>query len=429
MVLIIVMLQLIETIALIPAGFVLAILTIQILVLALGRCRSYEKGHNPYLTVLMPAHNEGKHIGKAIDAVLGAGYRGRLDIIVIDDGSEDNTQDVIRPFVKKGLIKSIRTNHAGKSNALNEVLKLANGELVVTIDGDTFVEKGALDELVAPFKDSSVVVSTGTLKAANQKGVLTWFQRIEYCYYAFYKYLCDKIEGMIWALGPLSAFRRKLLIKVGGFNNKLYAEDIDICLRMVSDGGKAVYAPKAMSSTVVPDKFKPFWKQRLRWAKADIQIAKKFSSFYFNKKYKGAGLFALPVMSYWYFHGVLMLILIPLLIGLGYNQYFLANGTVFSAGVAQFFFNWFSVFGIINLFINIVLGSWQLTLLAAMNIIGVAESYFLYIYSVRWLGEKFGPKDIFAFVFMFPYWLINMAAQLIGTGEWFKGEGRNWWKK
>jgi cellulose synthase/poly-beta-1,6-N-acetylglucosamine synthase-like glycosyltransferase len=179
----------------------------------------------------------------------------------------------------------------------------------------------------------------------------------------------------------------------------------------------------------VPERLKDLWRQRVRWTKADIQIAKRYRNMYFNRKRGGAGMFSLPVMTYWQFHACALIILIALQIILGYNQYFLSNGTVFSGEVAKFVFGWFSLFGIINLGVNTALGVWPLTLLSGLSIFAIAASYVLYIYSIFWLGEKPGIRDIVVFFFMFPYWLITMAAQVVGLAEWFRGEGRNWWEK
>jgi len=423
------MLRLVESIAIIPTFFLLIVVLSQYLVLIFKPKKKIIGNSKPSVSILIPAHNEGAYLRKTIESILNSDYNGKKEIIVIDDGSVDDTPRIIREFKKKRLIKSIRTNHIGKSNAMNRGLKLAKNEIIVTVDGDTIIEKGSLDKLLAPFSDKKVAATTGAIKVVNSRRLITWFQRVEYLYFSFYKSLCDRLDGIIWVSGTLSAIRKKCLKDEKGFNPRVLLEDMDLALKLIKKGYKIHYISDAIALTHAPEKIKDLARQRFRWLRGGIQMMKQHFDMYFNKKYFGSGFFSLPLMSYWYFHSLITGILIFLQVILGYYNYFYVYGNILSFNVLTYFFNWFSVFGIINLTYQTVIGNFPLTLLNFLNIIVVALNYAIYFYSIKWFKEKLTLKDLFAFIFMFPYWVFLMIIQIYSNIEWFSEKARNQWNK
>jgi cellulose synthase/poly-beta-1,6-N-acetylglucosamine synthase-like glycosyltransferase len=423
------MLRLIETIAIIPTFFLLLVIISQYLILIFKPKKKITGTSKPSISILIPAHNEGHYLRKTIDSILNCGYTGKKEIIIIDDGSVDDTPRIIKEYEKKRLIKSIRTNHIGKSEAMNKGLQLAKNEIIVTIDGDTKIEKGSLDKLLVPFSDKKVAATTGVIKIANSNKIITWFQRVEYLYFSFYKSLCDRLDGIIWVSGTLSAIRKKYLKAEGGFSSKVYLEDMDLALKLIKKSYKIHYIPDAIALTHAPEKIKDLAKQRFRWLRGGIQMMKDHSDIYLNKKHFGSGFYALPLMSYWYFHSLVMGILIFLQIILGYYSYFYIYGNIFSFEVLKYFFYWSSVFGMINVAYQIIIGNFQLTLLHLLNMIVVLLTYAIYLYSIKWFKEKFTLKDLIALIFMFPYWVFLMIIQIYSNIEWFSKKTRNWWNK
>jgi cellulose synthase/poly-beta-1,6-N-acetylglucosamine synthase-like glycosyltransferase len=421
------MLQIIEAIAIIPTLFLLIIVFLQYSILLFVPKKKISGKFKSSVSILVPAHNEGQNLEKTIESILNSGFKGKKEVIVIDDGSTDNTTQIIKKFEEKKLIRSVRTNHIGKSRAMNEGLKLAKYEIVVTVDGDTKIEKGSLDKLILPFKDEKVAATIGVIKVANTHKPLTWFQRLEYLYYSFYKSLCDRIDGIISATGTFSAIRKKYLNR--GYSSKFYSEDIDLTLNLIKSGYKIRFAPEAIAYTFVPESLKGLAKQRYRWCRGCIQVMKEHSDLFFNRKHLGTGFFSLPVLLYWYWHSLVMGLLIFLQIFLGYYTYFYIYGSILSFEVIKYFFYWFSVFGMVNLSYQILIGNFPLTLLAVLNIIAVPLTYLMYFYSMRQLREKITVKDILALIFMFPYWILIMAVQVYSNREWLRPEPKNRWDK
>jgi cellulose synthase/poly-beta-1,6-N-acetylglucosamine synthase-like glycosyltransferase len=425
------LIAIIEAIALIPTSILLGLILVQYGILLFGRKEVHDSGPSPSVSVLIPAHNEGRYIAKTVESVQHNGYPGKLEIIVADDGSTDDTPNILKELARKSKqsIRAIRTNHIGKSRAMNRMIGMARHDIVVTIDGDTCIEKGSLEKLVAPFADGKVAATTGSMKIANHgHSVITWFQRLEYFGFSLFNHMCNKANGMYCTAGTLSAFRRSVLNEMNGFNDRVLIEDKDLGLRMRRAGHKISYVPKAVAYTNTPERWRHLLRQRMRWSKGGIQVIKDHRGLLFRRKLPGIGFFSMPVMSYWYFHSAII-ILIALQVLLGYNTYFLSTGTAFSIDVAQYFLFWFSIFGAINLAFNTLTGVWPMTLLAVENILIVALTYVLMLYSIKWMGERIRLRDALAMVFMFPYWIIIMAVNLASNMEWFRRPGLNRWDK
>ncbi|MFQ5647654.1 MAG: glycosyltransferase, partial [Candidatus Aenigmatarchaeota archaeon] len=342
------MMQTIEFIALFPTAILLAIILSQYIIILSRRRQGTFRPFFPDLSILVPAHNEGRYLRGTIKAILGSGYKGKKEIIVIDDGSSDSTPDIIRGFRRNGLIRSIRTPHVGKSNALNRALKLASHKIVVVVDGDSEMEPDALASLMKPLADPKVGAVAGTIKVKNRKeGALTWFQKVEYLYFSFFRSICDRINGTIFTPGPLSAYRKELVMRLGGFSPKLYMEDVDISIRIVKAGYRIKVVDSAMTRTNVPTSLREWSRQRYRWNTGGIELAKSNLKFYFRRKFSGSSFYSLPILTYWYFHALIMGIVLFYQIFGGYYQYFYIHGDVLSFNVAQYFVYWFSVLGIV----------------------------------------------------------------------------------
>ncbi len=419
----------VEILAVIPTGLLLLVVISQLAIFAARRPVRFTKGYTPSVTVIIPAHNEGRHIRATLDAVLGGGYPGRLKVIAIDDGSSDETPEVLRSYSGDSRVKIMRTDHIGKSRAMNRALGIATTEIVITIDGDTVMEKGSIEALVAPFSDRMVAATTGVIKVGNTSHPLSWFQRLEYLNFAFFKSVCERIHAVIAASGPLSAFRRKYLVKAGGFSTTTYLEDFDVAIKLIKAGYRTHFVQDAVCYTFVPERLIALARQRFRWTRGGAQIIKQHFDMFLNRKYRGPGMYSMPLLSYWYIHSVMIGIALLLQIVMGYNAYFLSKGVVFSPDVALYFFNWFSVFGIIAVAYNTLTGAWTLTLLAAMNMVLLALTYGIFLLALRMFGERFTWKDLIAFIFMFPYWLIGLFVQSLSNIEWSRKSGDNWWRK
>jgi biofilm PGA synthesis N-glycosyltransferase PgaC len=218
----------------------------------------------PKVSVLIPAYNEEKVIGRAITAALSQDYPN-FEVIVIDDGSTDGTYNVVSSIADPHL-KVIRIPHSGKARALNAGLETSSGEIIVTTDADGELEKDAVRHLVERFYDGGVAAVGGQVRVFPGS-FLELAQDIEHLRIAMFR-RAHELENLSLAPGPLSAFRRNALEEIGGFVEdpvEDYATTIAIKkLRRV------VYAPNARVWVRMPTSIRTLWRQRERWFLGDL---------------------------------------------------------------------------------------------------------------------------------------------------------------
>jgi len=425
------MLETIYLVALIPTTILLVVVLSQYIIITRPKPKAKEPFSLP-VTVIIPAYNEEKYIENTVKSVVDAEYDSDKQIIVINDGSSDNTGSILKRLQRQyPEVTALETNHIGKSRAMNEALKIARNDVVVVIDADSELEVQSLRNLVRPLKEDGVAAVGGIVKVKNhKKSPITWFQRLEYLYASFFNSLCDRINGNIFTPGPISAFRKSVVDIEKGFNTKIYLEDVDMALRVIKRGYKIRIAEDAIVRTNVPETVKKWSKQRKRWMKGGIEVIKNHKDIMFKRRFGASGFYPLPLLTYWYFHSIVMGIVIFSQVFIGYYTWFVLNGAGISIPALQYFLYWFSALGIFNLIYMIGMGMLPATPLLIMSISLTLLSYPLYIYPYFRFKEKFMWRDALALFFIFPYWIMVLIIQARSNVNWLRtGIGRNWWTK
>ena len=130
----------------------------------------------PMLSVIIPAYNEGAMVEDSIASVAGARYpRGRLEIIAIDDGSTDDTWCYIERAARRfpDLVRARRlAKNGGKRGALAQGFSQARGEVLVTVDSDSLIERDTLLAIAGPFRDPTVGAVAGKVAVQNRHRAL-----------------------------------------------------------------------------------------------------------------------------------------------------------------------------------------------------------------------------------------------------------------
>ena len=231
------------------------------------------------VTVLVPAYNEARVINATILSLLSqpSGAGGEVRVLVIDDGSSDDTASVARAlYGGHPQVEIYSFPNGGKASALNHGLRLAKTEIVVVIDADTVLMGGALEHLAAHFADPSVAAVAGNAKVGNRVNLLTRWQALEYI-------TAQNVERRAMALlncvsvvpGAIGAWRREVLLSLGGFASDTLAEDADLTLRVLAAGWRVTYEQRAVALTEAPDTVRGFLKQRFRWMYGVLQATWK----------------------------------------------------------------------------------------------------------------------------------------------------------
>lgn len=259
------------------------------------RKRQEQPKYFPIISILIPAYNEGKNIKKTINSILKVNYpKDKIEIIVIDDGSEDDTNRIIRSYKKYGVIL-LRQKNSGKSSALNNGLKHAKGELIGCVDADSTIEKDSIISMIHHFKDKNVGAVTSGIYVSNAKTTLEKIQRLEYILAAFIRRLMTFLNTVYVTPGVLSLYRKSTLKKLNGFDEGNLTEDLEIALHLHHEGYRIILELDSVTSTKVPGTYDEFKKQRIRWSRGHIHNTLKYKDMLFNRKYGFMGTFQYPL--------------------------------------------------------------------------------------------------------------------------------------
>ena len=276
------------------------------------RSRRRERTHAgdefaPFVSIIVPAYNEELVIGNTIVSLLASEY-SRYEIIVVDDGSQDDTSKVVvERFGGDERVKLITISNSGKASALNTGLRYARGEVIVALDADTVFAPQTVGFLAHRFYDKAIGAIAGNAKVGNRINLVTRWQALEYVTSqnvdrrAFASLNCITVVP-----GAVGAWRKDLLVEAGGFPSDTLAEDQDLTLRIRRLGYKIGYEESAVAWTEAPHNLRSLAKQRFRWSYGTLQCMWKHSDALFRLRYGALGFIAMP--NVWIFQ-----ILFPLI--------------------------------------------------------------------------------------------------------------------
>jgi poly-beta-1,6 N-acetyl-D-glucosamine synthase len=243
------------------------------------------EGELPPVSILIPAYNEAEVIGQAIESLLQLDYP-TYEVIVVDDGSTDDTLEVARPWEGRASgveVRVLTKRNGGKASALNAGIARSRYPFVMCMDADSWVEPGALKAAMPHFHDASVGAVAGNVKVANRENLLTRLQALEYIEGLN---MPRRAQGFIAAVnivpGPVGVFRREALEEVGGYDTDTFAEDADLTLQLITSGWKIIYEDQAITWTQAPTRPLDLIQQRYRWTRGILQALKKRKGVYWR---------------------------------------------------------------------------------------------------------------------------------------------------
>ena len=282
----------------------------------------FDKNYQPTISFAVPSKNEEENIRETILKIAQTDYpKDKFDIIAINDGSTDNTLAEMKKAEKIAAGGGIKVEivdwnvNKGKREGMAECVKRSENEIIIFIDSDSFVEPNAAKNLVKYFSDPKVSAVAGHAYVANaDTNTLTKMQDVRY-FVAFKAY--KSAEALFGAVtccsGCCSAYRKKYVLEILDkwlYQKFLgvqctYGDDRSLTNFLLKKGYKALFAPEAKAYTFVPDTFKKFLKQQLRWKKSWVRESLIASFFIWKRN---------PIMAVSFYLGVILPLLAPVIV-------------------------------------------------------------------------------------------------------------------
>jgi cellulose synthase/poly-beta-1,6-N-acetylglucosamine synthase-like glycosyltransferase len=252
---------------------------------------SKKRKYEPTVTLAVPAHNESSVIVHTLDCLMNLDYPAhKLQIIIADDGSTDDTLKVVRRYKRKfdtdNRLQIFHQVNGGKADVLNNSIRaLATGKLVMCLDADSLIAQDAVKKSVAYFRDRRIVAIASNVNILENGTILGLAQRFEYLisYHMKKAQTQYNIEYIIGGIG--SMFRHSMLKKINLYDTNTMTEDIDLTMKIIAGGNKTTrvaYAHDSITYTEAVPSFKSLVTQRFRWKYGRMQTFLKNYRLFFS---------------------------------------------------------------------------------------------------------------------------------------------------
>lgn len=246
--------------------------------------RRHGSDHTPFVSVVIPAYNEERSIVSSVESVLACAYPS-FEVIVINDGSTDRTEEFLEPLIVSGRIRYFRKANGGKASALNLGIAHASGEIVFYTDADSLFQPDTIGKIARWFVDPRIHAVCGNdtpLKPDTPlQKILTVTTHIGT---GFVRRAFSVLNIIPIISGNSGAVRKEYLEKVRGFS-EIWGEDLDLTFKLQRIGARIIYDSDALVVCDVPAGISALWRQRVRWTRSYIRIAALHKDMMFRRRY------------------------------------------------------------------------------------------------------------------------------------------------
>ncbi len=250
----------------------------------------------PGVTVIVPCWNEESTIEGTINSLLALNYpKDRLHIFLVDDGSTDNTWNVISKFTKYQNVQIFQKENGGKHTALNLGLLNTKTDYVGCLDADSFADPDSLTRIMSYFeKDKNAMAVAPSIIVSSPKTIIQKAQSAEYHMSVYLKKMLGFMNAIHVTPGPLTIFKKEVFDKLGPYRKAHNTEDMEIAYRMQKHGYKIEQCNDAYVYTNTPPTVKKLYRQRLRWIYGFINNTIDYRKILFKPKYGNFSIFTVP---------------------------------------------------------------------------------------------------------------------------------------
>ena len=260
-----------------------------------NRSMDDEPRHFPSVTIIVPCFNEEKTVEGTVNSLLAMNYpKDKFNVIIVDDGSTDQTWQNIQKFSKNTQIEIFKKENGGKYTALNYGIEKTKTDMVGCLDADSYVDPNALRRMVRYFDNPKTMAVTPAIKIFKPKSYIQGSQYIEYQIGVMIKKILAYLNAIHVTPGPFTIFRLEVFKKIGLFHHAHNTEDMEIAMRMHKYHLKIDNCHKAFIYTVGPRTLKALYKQRVRWTNGFIRNALDYKFLFLKKEYGNLAFLTLP---------------------------------------------------------------------------------------------------------------------------------------
>jgi cellulose synthase/poly-beta-1,6-N-acetylglucosamine synthase-like glycosyltransferase len=252
----------------------------------------------PKVAIVVPCWNEENTIKGTVDSLLALDYPAdKLQIVLVNDGSTDNTKEVMDSYIGHPQVTVIHKENGGKHTAMNlGIERSTDAEYVGCLDADSYVAPDALREIVTYFDNPEVGAVTAAMSVWDPKTLLERMQNADYIHGITLRHVISSINGLYVTPGPFSFYDRKAILELGGFRKGHNTEDLEMALRLQDAGYVIENAPRARVYTKTPKTVRSLIKQRTRWTTGFLRnVIYDYRHMIANPKFGTLGMLILPL--------------------------------------------------------------------------------------------------------------------------------------
>ncbi len=251
----------------------------------------------PAVTIVVPCWNEENTVEKTMISLLDLNYpKDKVKIFLVDDGSTDNTWNVINKFKDYSNIKIFHKENGGKYTALNLALQNTETDFFGGLDADSFADSESLVRLMSYFEnDPNIMAVAPSVIVAGSKNIIRNAQKAEYNMGVYFKKMLCFLGAINVTPGPMTIFKKKVFDDLGGYRHGHNTEDMEIAYRMQKNNYKIEHCNDAYVYTNTPATIEKLYRQRLRWIYGFINNTIDYKNVFLRKKYGNFATFTLPM--------------------------------------------------------------------------------------------------------------------------------------